>query len=127
MMKNIRSILLVAFVLLTSIVLKAQTSSDSIPASFPGGGNEWMKYLQRNLDLSVGSRNNAPAGNYKVIVSFQVDETGSVSKVKADNDPGYGYAKEAERIIKRGPKWKPATIKGTPVVFTQKQSITFVN
>lgn len=96
-----------------------------IEAKFPGGPGEWRKYLERNLNNQTPTDNGAPTGNYTVIVSFLVDKDGSISEVKAENDPGYGTAAEAVRAIKKGPKWTPAVQNGRNVIYRQKQSITF--
>lgn len=96
-----------------------------IQASFPGGPDAWSKYLQRNLRAEVASDNGAPPGNYTVVVSFLVDKDGNISEVKAENNPGYGTADEAVRVIQRGPKWNPAIQNGRKVIYRQKQSVTF--
>jgi len=54
-----------------------------------------------------------------------VDKEGNISEVKAENDPGYGTAGEAVRVISRGPKWVPAVQNGRNVIYRQKQAITF--
>jgi protein TonB len=96
-----------------------------IEAKFPGGAGAWQKYLERNLDSNVPVDNGAPPGNYTVIVSFLVDKSGNISEVQALNDPGYGTASEAVRVIKKGPAWTPAVQNGRNVIYRQKQSITF--
>jgi protein TonB len=96
-----------------------------IQAKFPGGPEAWIKYLQRNLRSDVPVEGGAPTGRYTVVVSFLVDKQGNISEVKADNDPGYGTAAEAVRVIQRGPKWQPAVQNGRNVIYRQKQSITF--
>ena len=96
-----------------------------IQASFPGGQGEWIKYLQRNLRSDVPTDGGAPTGNYTVIVSFLVSKDGTISEVKAENDPGYGTAAEAVRVIQHGPAWKPAVQNGRNVIYRQRQPITF--
>lgn len=96
-----------------------------IQAKFPGGPDAWIAYLKRNLRSEVPTDNGAAPGKYTVIVSFLVDKTGAISEVKADNDPGYGTAAEAVRVIQRGPAWTPAVQNGRNVIYRQKQSITF--
>lgn len=96
-----------------------------IQAKFPGGDAEWKKYLERNLNRDLPAENGAPPSNYTVIVSFLVDKEGNISEVKAENDPGYGTADEAVRVIRKGPKWQPAVQNGRNVIYRQKQSITF--
>ncbi len=99
--------------------------SVQIDAQFPGGFDAWSKYLQRNLNSEVPIDNGAPAGSYTVTVSFLVDKDGNISQVKAENDPGYGTAAEAVRVIERGPKWIPAVQNGRNVIYRHRQKITF--
>lgn len=100
------------------------TTAQEAP-SFPGGNEAWVSYLQRNLHPDVPAKNKAPNGMYTVTVTFQVDEEGNISHIKAVNDPGYGTAAEAVRVIQRGPKWIPAKQNGHVVTSEAKQMITF--
>ncbi len=96
-----------------------------IQAQFPGGPEAWQKYLSRNLRVDVPTDNGAPPANYAVVVSFLVNRDGNISEVRAENDPGFGIADEAVRVITRGPKWVPAIQNGRNVIYRQKQSIVF--
>lgn len=96
-----------------------------IAAEFPGGLAAWQKYLERNLNRDLPVDNGAPPGKYTVTVSFIVDKTGVISDVKAENNPGYGTADEAVRVIRKGPNWKPAVQNGRNVIYRHKQKITF--
>ncbi|MBN8836472.1 MAG: energy transducer TonB [Sphingobacteriia bacterium] len=96
-----------------------------IPAEFPGGLQGWTKYLERNLNRDLPVENGAPPGKYTVYVTFIVDKEGNISDVQAENDPGYGTKDEAIRVIKKGPKWKPAVQNGRNVIYRHKQGITF--
>ncbi len=95
------------------------------PAMFPGGVEGWINYLQTHLKADIATRKKAPVGNYTVIVSFLVMKDGKINEVKAENDPGYGTAEEAVRVIKNGPDWIPAVQNNRPVIYRQKQNITF--
>ncbi len=95
------------------------------PAMFPGGASTWNKYLERNLSNDFLIKQNAPPGKYKAVVSFLVDSEGNISQVHAVNNPGYGVNVEAEKLIKKGPKWKPAIQNGKIVASEVNQSITF--
>jgi protein TonB len=93
------------------------------PAEFPGGQGEWTRYLQQNLRYpEVALDNNTQA---VVRVQFIVDKEGNISEVMALNDPGDGLAEEAVRIIKKGPKWRPAEQNGSKVIYRNIQAITF--
>src|SRR4051794_17130679 len=52
-------------------------------AKFPGGPQEWRRYLERNLDANVAAASNAPPGIYTVKVQFIVDKEGKISNVQA--------------------------------------------
>jgi protein TonB len=99
---------------------------DQREAKFPGGINAWIEYLERNLRTKIPVDNGAPAGTYTVKVVFLVDQDGNISDVQAVNDPGYGTAGEAVRVIKKSRQWNPAIQNGNPVVYRQVQTITFV-
>lgn len=96
-----------------------------IPAEYPGGAAAWNRYLERNLNSNVTVNNNAPAGDYTVVLSFIVDKYGTIGDIIAENNPGYGTKEEAIRVLKKSGGWKPAVQKGRNVISRQKISITF--
>jgi protein TonB len=93
------------------------------PAEFPGGLSAWKRYLERNLVYPENAIEAETQGAIKV--QFIVDREGNISDVHAINDLGNGLAEEAVRIIKSGPKWKPAEQNGTKVIYRHIQNITF--
>lgn len=93
------------------------------PAEFPGGQDAWRRYLERNLQYPDAAQENGTQG--VVRVQFVVDREGNISEVTALNNPGDGLAEEAVRIIKKGPKWKPAEQNGRKVIYRHIQAITF--
>lgn len=94
-------------------------------ASFPGGLSAWQTYIEKNLATGGPFENGAPKGLYKVYVQFVVHKDGSVSDVKALTAHGYGMEEEAVRVIRRGPRWNPATQNGRTVNAYHKMPITF--
>jgi protein TonB len=66
------------------------------------------------------------AGTYVVNVRFLVEKDGSINDVHALNDPGYGLAKAAEKVLKTGPRWSPGEQNGRKVRSYHTQPITFV-
>ena len=95
-------------------------------AHFPGGEIAWNKYLERNMDKTIVSKNGGPAGTYTVVVSFIVDKDGGLSEITAENDPGFGTRQEALKLIQKGPKWVPAEKDGQKVIYRHKQRVEFV-
>lgn len=92
------------------------------PAKSPAG---WSNYLMNNLDRDLPYRNKAVLGNYIVRLSFVVNQNGDVENITAENNPGYGTAKEAVRVLQNGPKWVPAEHEGKKVNSLVKQAIIF--
>ena len=95
------------------------------PAEFPGGTGGWSNYLMKNLDRNLPNRNKAVPGKYTVKLNFIVSKDGDVENVIAENNPGYGTASEAIRVIEKGPKWIPAEQNGKKVNYLMKQVIVF--
>ena len=96
-------------------------------AKFPGGLDGWKRYLERNLNANVAADDGAPIGNYSVKVQFIVDKTGNISNVQAVDKPKAcpSCGPEAEKVIKRGPKWEPAVQNGRNVIYQAIQFVTF--
>lgn len=96
-------------------------------AKFPGGPEGWRRYLERNLNANVAADDGAPVGNYSVKVQFIVDKGGNISNVQAIEKPKAcpSCGAEAEKVIKRGPKWEPAVQNGRNVIYQAIQFITF--
>jgi len=114
------------------VVVKDETNYDQtftkveVEAEFPGGMGAWRKFLERNLSGDAPTSAGAPPGSYTVVVQFIVDKEGNVSDVKALTNHGYDMEEEAVRVIKRGPKWKPAIQNGRQVKAYRKQPVTFM-
>jgi len=51
----------------------------------------------------------------QVIVNFVVEKDGSLTDIKVLRDLGYGTGKEAVRLLKTAPKWKPGIQNGKSV------------
>ena len=88
----------------------------------------WMAHLTKELwpVIEKAAIEGIKPGSYTVRVRFLVEKDGSISYVHATNDPGKGLAKSAERVVKTGPKWKPAEHNGKMVRSYHTQPITFV-
>lgn len=90
--------------------------------------NEWIDHLRRNLQSPIekAARKGMKPGTYTVQVKFLVEKDGSINDVQALNDPGYGLAKAAVKVIKTGPKWTPGVVNGKTVRSYHTQPITFM-
>lgn len=70
---------------------------------------------------------NMRAGTLTVVIRFTVDVDGKITDIVAENDPGYGLAKQSIDIIKSSPAWHAATMFGKKVKAYRRQPFTFVN
>ena len=81
---------------------------------FPGGQQALFKFLSENVKYPVIAQENGIQG--RVICQFVVNKDGSIvdiEVVRSGGDPSLD--KEAVRVIKSMPKWKPGKQRGKPV------------
>ena len=95
------------------------------PPQFPGGEEALAKYLEQNLNHKLPQDRGGPEGKYTVVLSFLVEEDGTLSNIEARTNPGYGTAEEAIRVIKNGPNWIPAERDGKKGNYLKRMSIEF--
>ena len=90
---------------------------------FPGGMVELMKWLTKNLHYPPYAHQQRIEG--KVVVSFIINTDGSIAEVKLARSVDPLLDREALRVIRMMPKWKPGiqnnkpcrTMFAVPVVF----------
>ena len=86
---------------------------------YPGGMADLMKYLQNNINYPQVEKEAGIQG--KVFVKFVVQPDGSISNTEVLRGVagGEGLSKEAIRVVKAMPKWKPGKQNGrtVPVYF----------
>ncbi len=81
---------------------------------FPGGQAELFKYLSQNVKYPVIAQENGIQG--RVICQFVVNKDGSIVDVEVVRSGGdSSLDKEAVRVIKSMPKWKPGKQRGKAV------------
>ena len=82
-------------------------------AMFPGGENECYKWLSEHIKYPAIAQEQGIQG--RVFVQFVVNRDGSIVDVKVLRSPDPSLSKEAERVVKMMPKWKPARQGNKPV------------
>ena len=89
---------------------------------------QWRRHLESQLQRYIedAAASGMNPGTYTVNVRFLVERDGSITDVRALNDPGYGLAQGAVEVVKRGPKWSPGEQNGRKVRSYHTQPITFV-
>lgn len=83
------------------------------PTEFPGGPAALVKFLTSNVKYPEIAMENGIQG--RVMVKFVVERDGSVSNVDILRGVDPALDKEAVRVVKSMPKWKPGKQRGKPV------------
>jgi hypothetical protein len=97
------------------------------PAEFNGGLKGWTYYLEKNLVTPERLKNLTTShSKFTVVASFIIEKSGDLSNIMIEKSCEWSADNEIIRILKKSPHWIPATIKGVPIVYRHKQSITFV-
>ena len=81
--------------------------------SFPGGQGALMSFLNSNIKYPVVAQENGVQG--RVIVGFVVERDGSITDVKIMRSVDPSLDREAQRVVKSMPKWKPGKQNGSAV------------
>jgi len=107
-----------------------------IPARFSSkedNGNAWIKYLQGNLNQTLGNKyiklnKGEKEGSQTVIVDFVINSNGKISNIQVANKTEVHprLAEEAIRVIQESHNWQPAVIYGEKVASGFHQPITFM-
>jgi len=123
-----KKILLIAFLLVASLGLKAQQQNtlntdtaifqrvDTEPV-FPGGISKLFEFITKNVK---------PTGDKgKVFISFVVEKDGSITNVQATRGQSEKAKAEGIRVMRLSPKWAPGTQNNRPVRVAYTLPINF--
>jgi TonB family protein len=108
-------------------VLNGGTSTTAkVEPSFPGGNSVLKDYLKQNLVYPSKEKKKHKEGS--VTLSFTVATDGSISDVQIVSEvkDAPGFTKEALRLVKAMPKWKPGTINGLVSPMSAYVTVDFV-
>lgn len=110
---------------------KLQTPNDTVytevsevttpPIFFKEGLTVFYKYFVtrfRTPDVNLGKK------RLLLVLEFIVEKDGSISHIKAIENPGDEFVVEGIRVLESLPYWKPARLNGEPVRYLQKIPIT---
>lgn len=88
---------------------------------FPGGNVQ--KWIAKNVKYPVLAMENGIQG--KVYIQFVIERDGSITDVKVLRGVDASLDKEAVRVVKAMPKWKPGKQRGKPVRVSYTLPINF--
>jgi TonB family protein len=103
---------------------QTDTTTRDGEASFPGGLKAWAKYLSDHLYFPSQYQFSSD-GQMTVLVRFAVNEDGSVSDVEVTSSLHKDFDKIAVDIIRRSPKWIPASSHNRKMKEYHEQPVTF--
>ena len=91
-----------------------------IEAKFQNGGiDKFYDYIIANFDTQTVEKKG------QIIFEFTVNENGEVKNIKVVRDLGSNSAIELIRVLRKAPKWQPASRGGKPVSINLKMPLTF--
>lgn len=90
---------------------------------FPGGKQKLFEYLMENTHYPEIAEKNGVQG--RVVVTFMVEEDGSIGETKIAKSVDPSLDEEAVRVVKSMPKWKPAILNDKPIRTKYTIPITF--
>ena len=91
-----------------------------IEAKFQNGGiDKFYDYIIANFDTQTVEKKG------QIIFEFTVNENGEVKNIKVVRDLGTNSAVELIRVLRKAPKWQPASRGGKPVSINLKMPLTF--
>ena len=101
-----------------------QSSDDNTQAvEFPGGMAECLKFIGKNIKYPTIAQENGVHG--RVIIQFVVNQDGSIVDPVVMRSVEPYLDKEALRVIKMMPKWKPGKQRGKAVRVKYTVPVTF--
>lgn len=104
----------------SNTVYTVNTGLDQLP-QFPGGLDELNKFLIKNLKWP--SQDDVQG---RVYINFIVEKDGRLTNFKIERKLRPEFDKEALRVLKKMPRWKPATVNGKPVKCRDTVPINFM-
>ena len=79
---------------------------------FPGGMSAYVKWLTKNLKYPLAAQKQKIEG--RVVVSFVINRDGSLTDIKVSKSANPILDREALRVAKMMPKWKPGLNNNKP-------------
>ncbi len=81
--------------------------------SFGENIKEFYRFISKEFRYPLAALRNGISG--RVLLAFTVNTQGFLEDIKILQDPGFGTAQEAIRVLKKSGRWLPGKIHGIPV------------
>ena len=76
-----------------------------VEAQFPGGMSALQQYIMENVKYPVEALEKGIQG--RVYLSFVVEKDGTLTQIKVERGVSMELDREAKRVVRAMPKWKP--------------------
>jgi hypothetical protein len=90
------------------LAARSKSALSSVPPQPVTGLDSFNLWIEKNIRNPRPDKENEEV----VVVSFKVMADSTVTDINIISSPGQAYSIEAERLIREGPEWKPATVNG---------------
>lgn len=101
---------------------EVSTKAEKMP-DFNGGSDAMFEFIAKNTKYPKEARENKVEG--RVVLQFTVNTNGKISDIEVLKSPDQQLEKEAIRVVKLMPKWKPAMQDGKPVALRMVLPFSF--
>ena len=95
---------------------------DLTPPEFPGGKEAFHKFIGDNIKWPKTEID----AQGVVVISFFVEKDGYLSNFRVEKGFNKEFDKEALRVIKKSPRWIPATRNSRPIKSKSSAPISFI-
>ena len=85
----------------------------TVPASYPGGAVAWIKYVKKNMKYPRKAWWDEVETD--IAVKLIINKDGTIDQAQHLSMAGYGFEKEAVRLVLESGNWLPATHNGNAV------------
>ena len=105
----------------TPLAARSKSASSSVPPQPVTGLDSFNLWIEKNIRNPHPDKENEEV----VLVSFKVRADSNITDFHIITSPGEAYSTEAERLIREGPVWKPASENGKPAEAETSVKIVF--
>lgn len=110
-------------ILLGLVGLAFSASAQDVAPAYPGGEAAMKEFIAKTMVYPAAAQENGAEGT--VYVTFVVKTDGSIDNIKIKRMVDPDLEAEAIRIVKKMPKWTPATRDGVAIQTTYALPIRF--
>jgi len=98
--------------------MKVKSTANFKPPEYPGGEQQWIKFIQRNFNgniISDGLANNVNEFKDTLLLKFVVTKDSLVATLETSSARSPHFKQAVFDVLKKSPKWIPATNNGIAI------------